>query len=63
MPIAIAPWVSEKDANTVQESLLALRNSEEGKLLLKHLSWPGFTLAEPEEYEELGWVVKQMMQP
>lgn len=60
MPIAVAPWLSEKEASIVQESLLGLNGSEEGKLLLKHLSWPGFAVATPEEYDQLEWVVQQI---
>lgn len=63
MPIAVASRISDQEASIIQESLLSLKETEEGKALLKHLAWPGFVTAEPEDYDQLEWVVKQIQIP
>jgi phosphonate transport system substrate-binding protein len=60
MPISVSASVSDKDAATIENALLSLKSSEEGKALLKHLSWPGFIKASPAEYDELEWAAKQL---
>lgn len=63
MPIAVASRISDQEVRIIRESLQNLKQTEEGKALLKHLAWPGFTAAEPEDYDQLEWVVKQIHIP
>ncbi|MCG6969354.1 MAG: phosphate/phosphite/phosphonate ABC transporter substrate-binding protein [Gammaproteobacteria bacterium] len=60
MPISVSASVSEQDAAIISNALLNLKSSEEGKALLKHLSWPGFAKATPAEYDQLEWAAKQI---
>ena len=60
MPISVSASVSDKDAAIIQNALLSLTSSDEGKALLKHLSWPGFAKASPAEYDEMEWAAKQV---
>jgi phosphonate transport system substrate-binding protein len=60
MPISVGTSISAEQARIIEEALLGLTQSEEGKALLKHLSWPGFTQATPEEYDAIGWAVQQL---
>lgn len=60
MPISVAPTLNAEQARIVEEALLSFTQSEEGKALLKHLSWPGFVKASPEEYDAIGWAVQQL---
>jgi phosphonate transport system substrate-binding protein len=63
MPISVSTAVSEQDATTIENALLNLKASEEGKTLLKHLSWPGFAKTRPAEYDQLKWAAKQIKLP
>jgi ABC-type phosphate/phosphonate transport system substrate-binding protein len=63
MPISVSPSVTQKEAAIIQSALLNLNSSDEGKALLKHLSWPGFVKASPSEYDELKWAAKQIKLP
>jgi phosphonate transport system substrate-binding protein len=60
MPISVAPTLSKEQVRIVEEALLGLRQSKEGRALLKHLSWPGFAKATPQEYDAIGWAVQQL---
>lgn len=60
MPISVASTLSEAQVRIVEEALLGLKQSEEGRALLKHLSWPGFAKATPQEYDAIGWAVEQL---
>jgi phosphonate transport system substrate-binding protein len=60
MPISVAPSLSEEQVNIIEKSLLGLSNTESGKALLKHLSWPGFAKSSPAEYDQLQWAVEQI---
>lgn len=60
MPISVSPSVSVKDAAIIQNALINLRSSEEGRALLKHLSWPGLVKAVPSDYDQLEWAAKQV---
>jgi phosphonate transport system substrate-binding protein len=60
MPIAVSPSVTAEEAAIIQNALLDLKMSEEGRALLKHLSWPGFTETTPAEYDQLEWAAKQI---
>lgn len=60
MPISVAPTLSAEQVRIVEEALLSFTQSAEGKALLKHLSWPGFIKASPEEYDAIGWAVQQL---
>lgn len=60
MPISVAERVSAQDAEIIQNALLSLTSSDEGKALLKHLSWPGFAKTSPAEYDQLEWAAKQI---
>lgn len=60
MPISVSPAVSAKDAAIIENALVNLKSSEEGRALLKHLAWPGFTKTVPSEYDQLEWAAKQI---
>jgi len=60
MPIAVSSRVSEKDAQKIQTVLVNLKNTDEGRALLKHLSWPGFVVATPDEYDSVKWAAEQI---
>lgn len=60
MPISVSPSVSAKDAAIIENALLNLKSSDEGRALLKHLSWPGFVKTNPSEYDQLEWAAKQI---
>ncbi len=60
MPIAAAPWLSETVVDIIKKSMLDLNETQQGKALLKHLSWPGFTTAAPQDYDQLEWVVQEI---
>lgn len=60
MPISVSPSVSEQDAAIIEKALLGLKSSDEGRALLKHLSWPGFAKTEPAEYDQLQWAAEQV---
>lgn len=60
MPISVAARVSAQDAAIIQNALLSLKSSDDGKALLKHLSWPGFAKTSPAEYDQLEWAAKQI---
>ena len=63
MPISVATTVSAEDAAVIENALLNLQTSEDGKALLKHLSWPGFAKTKPAEYDQLEWAAKQIKLP
>jgi phosphonate transport system substrate-binding protein len=60
MPISVAPTLSMEQVRIVEEALLSLNQSKEGRALLKHLSWPGFAKSTPQEYDAIGWAVEQL---
>jgi len=60
MPISVSPAVSADEATIIQNALINLTASEEGRALLKHLGWPGFTKTNPAEYDQLEWAAKQI---
>jgi len=62
MPISVASTMSSHDVEIVRTSLLDLKQSTEGRALLKHLSWPGFAAAAPADYDQLEWAVTQLKQ-
>ena len=55
MPISVAPWVQPELATRIRKLLLGLKDSPEGRLLLEHLNWPGFTTVAPGTYDGLAW--------
>jgi phosphonate transport system substrate-binding protein len=61
MPICVSPSISPKEADIIENALVGLKSSEEGRALLKHLAWPGFTKTIPAEYDQLEWAAKQVM--
>ena len=63
MPISVSATVSAEDAAIIENALLNLKSTEEGKKLLKHLSWPGFAKTTPAEYNQLEWAAKQVKLP
>jgi phosphonate transport system substrate-binding protein len=63
MPISVSASVSERDATIIENALLNLKSSDDGKALLKHLSWPGFAKTSPAEYDQLEWAAKQIKLP
>jgi phosphonate transport system substrate-binding protein len=54
MPFSVAPWVSVDRGHAFTEAMVNMRNSEEGRSLLKHLGWPGFVEAKPNSYDVFG---------
>ncbi len=60
MPIAVAPWIDAATANRIEQALITLNRSTEGRTLLSHLDWPGFVPAREEEYATLGWISRQL---
>lgn len=60
MPISVSPAVSAEEGQIIQNSLVILADSEEGRALLKHLGWPGFVKTKPAEYDQLEWAAKQV---
>ena len=63
MPISVSAMVSTEDATIIESALLNLQTSDEGKKLLKHLSWPGFAKTNPSDYDQLEWAAKQIKLP
>ena len=63
MPISVSGSMSSQEAAIIENALLNLKSSDEGKALLKHLSWPGFAKVSPSEYDELEWAAKQVKLP
>lgn len=60
MPISVSGSMSSQEAAIIENVLLNLKSSDDGKALLKHLSWPGFAKASPSEYDGLEWAAKQV---
>ncbi len=60
MPIAVAPWVDVVTAARIEQALITLNRSTEGRTLLSHLDWPGFVPVDEEEYVTLGWITQQL---
>jgi phosphonate transport system substrate-binding protein len=60
MPFAVSPSVSAEEASIIETAMTNLKSSEEGRKLLKHLAWPGFTKTSPAEYDQLEWAAKQV---
>lgn len=60
MPIAVAKSLNKATAEKIKMALVQLKNSNEGKALLKHLRWPGFVAAKPSEYDKLKWAVDEL---
>jgi phosphonate transport system substrate-binding protein len=61
MPIAVSSRVPDDIENKLRQALLALKDSEEGRVLLKHLSWPmGFSKAIPAEYDSVSWAAQEI---
>ncbi|WP_455210265.1 phosphate/phosphite/phosphonate ABC transporter substrate-binding protein [Kaarinaea lacus] len=60
MPICVSASVSVENEAIIQNALLNLKSSDQGKTLLKHLSWPGFAKTSPAEYDQLEWAAKQI---
>jgi phosphonate transport system substrate-binding protein len=51
MPFSVAPWVSANQAGAFATAMVEIKNTPEGRALLKHLGWPGFVAAKPMEYD------------
>jgi phosphonate transport system substrate-binding protein len=60
VPISTAPWVSEATSSQILEALSKLNTLSEGKILLKHLNWPGFMPADYSDYKQLEWAVEEL---
>lgn len=60
MPISVSASVSAEDRAIIENALLNLQSKDEGKNLLKHLSWPGFAKTTPAEYDQLDWAANQI---
>jgi phosphonate transport system substrate-binding protein len=60
MPVSVSSSVSDRDAAIIENALLNLTSSEEGRTLLKKLGWPGFTKTSPAEYDKMEWAVKEI---
>lgn len=60
MPICVGTTLTQDQARIVEDTLLGLTQTEDGQALLKHLSWPGFAKTTPEEYDAIGWAVRQL---
>lgn len=50
MPFSVAPWVDDDVATAFARAMVEMKNTPEGRALLKHLAWPGFIAAQPAEY-------------
>lgn len=55
MPISVASRVQEIDKARIRQILASLKQDEEGKRILKHMSWPGFVVTTPSEYDQMEW--------
>lgn len=60
MPISAGPWVSKECREAITAVLLDMKNSTEGKEVLEHIKFPGFTRSHDEIYEQLEWAAKQI---
>ena len=61
MPIAISARFPADLEPKLQHALLSLKDSDDGRALLKHLSWPmGFVKATPAEYDDVGWAAQDL---
>lgn len=61
MPIAISARFPAELEPKLQQAFLSLKESDEGRALLKHLSWPmGFVKATPAEYDDVGWAAQDL---
>ena len=61
MPIAVSAAFPDELEQRLQQVLLNMQDTAEGRALLKHLSWPmGFAKATPAEYDSVGWAVQEL---
>jgi len=61
MPIAVSSALNPELADKITETLVSLNKTEEGRTLLKHLSWPmGFVKAKDSEYAPLKNIVAEL---
>ena len=60
MPISVGTSLTAEQVRIVEQALLDLSQNENGRALLKHLSWPGFAKTTPQEYDAIGWAVQQL---
>lgn len=54
MPFSVAPWVDADVATAFARAMVEMKNTPDGRALLKHLAWPGFIAAQPAEYDVFG---------
>lgn len=60
MPFAASPGLDSGMSRKIENVMLGLANTKEGKALLRKLGWPGFVKIRPGEYDSLREVVKQL---
>ena len=60
MPISAGPWVSKECREAITTVLLGMKQSTEGKAVLEHIRFPGFTRSSDEIYEQLEWAADQI---
>lgn len=58
MPISVAARLSSIDKARIKKILLDMKQAEDGKQLLKRMSWPGFVAIKPSEYDQMEWAAK-----
>lgn len=64
MPISVRDTLPVSTTHKLQQALIGLVKTEEGKKVLRHVSWPtGFVKAGPEDYRHLDWAVQQINIP
>ena len=54
IPISVGPWISDDCSAEISNLLLDMNNSDEGRAVLKHNQFSGFTQGDPEVYEDLN---------
>jgi len=60
MPFAVAPWVSQEMATKLEEILVNMGKTAEGKGIINSMRWPGITKANDSDYDNMGWALKHL---
>jgi phosphonate transport system substrate-binding protein len=54
IPISVGPWISDGCAAEISNLLLDMNTNDEGRAVLEHNNFSGFTRGDPEVYEALN---------
>lgn len=60
MPFAVSASLSPTMIKKVTGILTQMKFNKKGKVLLKHMHWPGFVKIKPSDYDNLKWAVEKI---